>query len=157
LVIDTNVPLVANGMHPPASLDCIRACTQVLSEARLGVIRIDDDGLILSEYRHHLSHHGEPGIGDAFFKWLWDNQANPLYCQKIPITYDEAGGREFLEFPDDPDLQSFDRSDRKFVAVAIASGANPSIINASDTDWHIFRVALGRYVTVRFICPELMT
>ena len=155
-MIDTNVPAVANGLHPPASLDCISACTEVLSEARFGVIYIDDDGLILSEYSHYLSHRGEPGVGDAFFKWLWDNQANPRYCQRVPITQDEFGDREFLEFPDDPDLIAFHRDDRKFVAVAIASGASPEIINASDTDWQIFRLPLSRYVAIRFVCPELM-
>lgn len=156
MVIDTNVPLVANGLHPPASDDCIRACTQVLSEVRSGLIVIDDDGLILAEYKNHLSHRGQPGVGDAFFKWLWDNQANPHRCRRVPITYDAECGRDFLEFPDDPDLHGFDHSDRKFVAVAIASGINPAIVNAADTDWHIFRTPLERYVRISFICPELM-
>lgn len=155
LVIDTNVPAVANLMHPPATLDCVEACIEALSAARRGIVLMDDTGLIFSEYHHYLSHRGQPGVGDAFFKWLWDNQANPLHCQKVAIEY-VGGDLEFAEFPNDPDLQRFDRSDRKFVAVAIASGVNPPILNASDTDRYNFRLPLTRYVTLQFLCPELM-
>lgn len=61
------------------------------------------------------------------------------------------------DFPDDEMLAGFDRDDRKFVAVAIASGESPPILNASDTDWHDHRQALSRHgVAVEFVCPELM-
>ncbi|HSU82609.1 MAG TPA: hypothetical protein VLR69_09330, partial [Thermoanaerobaculia bacterium] len=57
----------------------------------------------------------------------------------------------------DPDLAAFDPSDRKFVAVAVASGEQPEILNASDTDWWHHREALSRHgVEVRFLCPQLM-
>ena len=150
------MPVVANRMHLPAPMECIEACIAALSAARLGVVLIDDGGLILAEYRHYLSHRGQPGVGDAFFKWLWDNQANPEHCRKVEITYVDGSEMDFVEFPADADLRAFDRSDRKFVAVAIASGVNPPILNASDTDWHIFRAPLARYVTVHFLCPTLM-
>jgi hypothetical protein len=68
---------------------------------------------------------GQPGPGDAFFKWLWDNQGHLDHCRQVSITRMKGGSRSFEEFPDDPDLARFDREDRKFVAVAIASGEQP--------------------------------
>ena len=118
---------------------------------------MDDNYLIFDEYRRHLSHSGQPGVGDAFFKWLWDNQANPRYCRQITITPLESDHTNFEEFPDDPELASFDRSDRKFVAVALASREFPMILNASDNDWWEHREAFARHkVNVQFLCPNLM-
>src|SRR5258706_211035 len=140
-------------MHPPASLECREACIATLKAARLSVVILDDESRILDEYRRHLSHSGQPGLGDAFFKWLWDNQGNPARCRRVPITSIRGSDRNFAEFPADPDLDGFDPSDRKFVAVAIASGVNPTIHNASDRDWADFRAPLTRYVVINFICP----
>jgi len=65
--------------------------------------------------------------------------------------------REFAEFPADEQLANFDPSDRKFVAVALAAGDAPPILNASDTDWWPVRRALDAHgLTVKFLCPELM-
>lgn len=116
---------------------------------------IDDDQFILDEYRKHCSFSGQPGLGDAFFKWLWNRQADPRYCRQVHITPDPT--REFVEFPADQRLRNFDRSDRKFVAVALAAGDSPPVFNASDTDWWHAREVLGEHgVTVRFLCRELM-
>jgi len=157
LVIDTNVTIVANGQAEQAPLDCVSACIVALQDARhKRPVLIDDLGLILDEYRRYLSFAGQPGPGDSFFKWLWDNQANELYCRAVTITAQDE--REFLEFPDDPDLAGFDRSDRKFVAVAIASAAFPVVLNASDTrSWGTYQEPLAKHsVRIEFLCPELM-
>ncbi|MDP2644195.1 MAG: hypothetical protein Q8P24_04600 [Desulfobacterales bacterium] len=157
VVIDTNVGIVANRRHESANVDCILACIKALSKARQQVVVVDDAFRIFAEYRRYLSPSGQPGPGDAFFKWLWDNQGNRRRCQQINITALSFGDGDFLEFPHDPDLAGFDRSDRKFVAVAIASGTFPPILNASDKDWWEYREALGRNgITVEFLCPELM-
>ena len=43
------------------------------------------------------------------------------------------------------------------VAVARASGADPELLNATDTDWWHYREALKENgVNVVFLCPELM-
>ena len=90
-----------------------------------------------------------------FFLWLWQNQANPEYCRKISVTPHEDRG--FEEFPDDPDLSAFDQDDRKFVAVALASGTGPNVLNASDTGWWLHQQALHQHgVEIVFLCPELM-
>ena len=155
VVIDTNVLVVANRQHEGASPDCEEACMNALDQARKGLVLLDEDGKILDEYANRCSHAGQPGVGDAFFKWLWDNQANPKHCQKVRITPDP--NREFAEFPDDPDLSGFDRKDRKFVAVALASGLDPEVLNATDKGWYYYSAALKRNgVRVRFLCPDAM-
>ena len=75
--------------------------------------------------------------------------------RQVTITPHEQRG--FEEFPDDPELARFDRDDRKFVAVALASGTSPPIVNASDRDWWEHREALQVHgIEILFLCPELM-
>ena len=156
IVMDTNVAIVANGKTeqagPRCRLCCINNLRQMMDERR---ILLDDKNLIYGEYKERLSYSGQPGPGDAFFKWLHDNQGHPEHCRRVAVTLDSD--REFEEFPDDPGLASFDRSDRKFVAVALASGTGPKVLNASDTDWRDYCQELQRHgVAVVFLCPELM-
>ena len=158
IVMDTNVAVVANGGAGQAGDSCVLTCITTLLEIRDSQrVLLDEAGSILEEYRRHLSPSGQPGPGDAFFKWLWDNQAHSDHCRQVAITPTHVGTRMFEEFPDDPDLKAFDPSDRKFVALAIASGERPSVLNAADTDWWNHREALGRHgIETRFLCPELM-
>lgn len=155
-VLDTNVPVVANKSTPHANQECILACVRALRQFQDGrMLLLDDKGLILDEYRKNLSASGQPGPGDAFFRWLWDNQANERHCRAIAVTPNDDLG--FEEFPDDPRLGSFDVDDRKFVAVAVASTTDPEVLNASDTDWWHYLVPLNDHgVSVTFLCPELM-
>jgi len=157
VVVDTNVPIAANGGASHAGPECVLRCTNRLETVIKRQIVLIDDGMhIFSEYMNHLSPSGQPGVGDFFMKWVWLHQANPRHCLRIRITKQE-GRDDFREFPQDPDLENFDRADRKFVAVALASGVAPPILNATDTDWWAYREPLRRNgVTVDFICPELM-
>lgn len=155
VIVDTNVPITANGhaeqASPTCRLACITALRLIQAQRRISV---DQSGLILQEYRRHLSPNGQPGLGDAFFKWLWNNQANPEVCVPVPIT-PTADGYDFAEFPDDPALARFDPSDRKFVAVARAHPAHPPIYNAVDTDWLHYQEALASHgVVVAQLCPD---
>jgi len=157
VVIDTNVFVVANGKHDKAGTKCERACINALRAARRKIILLDDSYEIFDEYRRNVAGSGQPGIGDAFFKWLWYNQANPDHCRLIAITPVAGSEVDYAEFPSDSDLKAFDVDDRKFVAVALASKMKPAILNASDTDWWNFRECLARNgVKVKFLCPELM-
>ena len=155
VVVDTNVLVVSNGKSPQASAACVAACINALVDTvRESVVSIDSLGLILEEYANQgLSHSGQPGVGDYFFKWLFDNQWNVARCERVEIT--EHAARGFEEFPEVAELQAFDRSDRKFVAVALASANDPEILNAVDSDWWDFRVALAAAgVRIRFLCPD---
>lgn len=156
-VVDTNVPIVANASQTPqADLACVLSCIDSLEQIQNeGVLLMDDKYLIFQEYDTYLNHSGQPGAGDRFFRWLVLNQGNPQSCRIISLTFDLNS--EFVEFPTDPALMSFDRSDRKFVAVALGSGTAPEILNATDSDWWQHRDALQQNgVNITFLCPQLM-
>lgn len=157
IVIDTNVLLVANGQTPQASLACQEASHAALEAARnRGTVLVDSDREIFSEYIAYLNFSGQPGLGDMFFKWLWDNQGHEELCQQVNIHRVEDE-RVYAEFPADPRLSGFDRSDRKFAAVALASQGNPPILNASDSDWWEFKQVLEENgLMIRNLCPELI-
>jgi hypothetical protein len=155
-VVDTNVPVVANGKSH-ADPGCVIACLDALSGVRSnGIIVLDDAMQILHEYMKNLSLAGEPGAGDAFMKWVWSVQADENHCEQVSLTPRYGhGADDFEEFPDDPGLAAFDRSDRKFVAAARASVKDPIILNAVDSDWAESHAALERSgLTVRFLCPQ---
>jgi len=157
-VVDTNVAVVANGAADHATPDCVLSCLDWIERVRKnGIILLDSAQLILKEYMNHLSLSGQPGAGDAFMKWVWVNQANPRCCEQVPITPNPSDENDIKEFPDDPNLQGFDPSDRKFVAVALISRKNPQVLNAVDTDWWNFRRVLRKYgVRIVFLCPDMM-
>lgn len=156
VVVDTNVAMVASRHAPQADAACIDACVQRLNAiTRTGCLLVDDLGLILAEYAKTLGHAGQPGAGEKFVKWAFTNQSSKL-VRKVSITQcSDAGWRRFDQFPNRADLSTFDKSDQKFVAVAVASGENPPILNAVDSDWwnHIAALtAIG--VSVEFVCPQ---
>ncbi|HUK57963.1 MAG TPA: hypothetical protein VLV50_01940 [Stellaceae bacterium] len=151
--MDTNVPAVANGRDSIFPLECQLKCI-VRLEAIVAQCRvfIDERGLIMEEYARHLSYAGQPGVGDRFFRHLFQNQANPSACRRIAIPI-RVGDGEFEAFPRDARLANFDRADRKFVAVALASGHSPAIQNATDSDWNKFERILALHgVRVDNIC-----
>jgi hypothetical protein len=155
-VVDTNVPIGANGKShadPACVIACIDGLSTVCSE---GVIVLDDAMRILKEYMDHLSLSGEPGAGDAFIKWVWNVQGDEKRCERVALTpCDENGAENFAEFPDDPDLAGFDRKDRKFAAAALASLKAPIVLNALDSDWAESYDALVRNgLTIQFLCPQ---
>ena len=161
IIVDTNVAVVTNQRDTHAAPACVSACVrqlQMLMNNTL-VLVIDQQWLILKEYMRELHSSGQPGVGDAFLKWVLSNQANPTRCEQVPITLkpfheDET---DFEEFPDDPRLAHFDRADRKFVAVARAHPENPPIANATDTDWRDYATVLAEHgVIINFLCPAEM-
>ncbi len=158
LVVDTNVAVVANDKANHVSDEaCINACKETLIKIidKKNKVAMDDGYRILDEYIKNLSFSGQPGVGDAFFRWIYEHQACTEYVEQVHIT--SRDGDDFEEFPNDSDLKGFDSSDRKFVAVALASPLNPTILNASDTDWWIYRKALERCgCNIKFLCPHLM-
>lgn len=150
-LVDTNVLVVANarlGEHQA----CVDACVDCIAKFTSGVYKLHLDSLdhILTEYGRHIQHATPKGVGDLFFIWASTYKATPTYCIQVDISPDP--GRGYIEFPSDPSLVNFDRSDRKFVAVAIASGQNPTIFNATDSDWHQFAGPLSNHVCVVELC-----
>lgn len=158
VVVETNVIAVANELADHVDVDCITACIDALHTAqKKRKVVIDSNQLLFQEYFRYANRSGQPRTGDAFIKWLWDNQANIKRVECVSISPLASAPDNFKEFPNDPSLNQFDPSDRKFVAVARASKRNPAIINATDSDWWAFRDRLkANGVTVKFICPQMM-
>lgn len=154
VVVDTNVLVVANDLFHQTGPDCVEACTQELIRTQRDRRLLLDWGReILGEYQRQVAGPGQGGVGTEFFKRA-AAQAD-VSVAFVHITAD--GDRGFREFPEDPELETFDRSDRKFVAVAVASGNNPEIVHAADRGWKRHREPLARLgIRVRRIarCPE---
>lgn len=142
-VVDTNVLIAANGRETHASVECQLSCVEQLMQivSKPDKVCIDSLDLIMAEYRRYASYAGAPGVGDMFFRHVHDNIGNVTLCEQVGI---HPGGGSFLEYPTDPNLAGFDLSDHKFVAVCRASAYKPTIVNATDSDWKIFRQPLAK-------------
>ena len=98
---------------------------------------------------HTLSFSGAPGVGDAFFKHVFNNQCHSDRVRRVPVTPAADDRRGFEGLPEN----SFDRSDRKFLAVAVA--AHAVVLNATDSDWGEQAALMDKLgVEVRQLCPQ---
>ena len=72
-VVDTNVPIVANGRPNPddsgvPSNACRIAAIEFLVDTlESGKVLLDQAGEIQAEYRRYLNPRGQPGVGDRFY------------------------------------------------------------------------------------------
>lgn len=154
-IVDTNVPIVANGQENVSDACLINCIEHIKKIIKKGLIAIDDKYLILNEYIKHLSHRGQPGIGDKFLKWVLTNQRNPQRCKIVSITPLGEAEENFREFPIHPKLADFDPSDRKFVAVSVAHPEHPPILEATDSKWLSWEKTLKQFdINIIFVCPE---
>lgn len=154
IVIDTNVPIVANGRSDPSnggrapSVMCRLAAINCLEET-LATRRVllDIAGEIQAEYHRYLNPAGQPGVGDLFYQQML--MSAPSRVERLDLPQDASGA--YADFPDDPALDGFDPSDRKFAAMARRSGA--PVANATDSDWLNHSVALAANgIAVKFVC-----
>ena len=148
--VDTNVAMAANGRKTHADEQCQLACVQELqSLVARETVAIDDRWLVLDEYKKHLSFSGMPGVGDMFFKHVFNNQHQNKYVRKVAVTPSEDSRRGFEGLP----KNTFDPSDRKFLAVAVAADA--IVLNATDSDWDEQKPLMDELgVEVRQLCPR---
>lgn len=161
VIVDTNVPITANGDAPQASTECKTKCIDWIEKIIQShyILRLDDGWHILDEYERRLRSEGQPGVGDRLLRWVLINRPNPARCRLVPITpLDGNGPSPFAEFPSDPALAGFDPDDHKFVAVALADQAKAPILNATDRDWWEYRIPLeANGVQIEFLCADAMT
>lgn len=157
-LVDTNVPKTANRARDPATIpdelvDCVFACIEAVNHVvKNGGLVIDSGEEIYDEYRRQLSLKGQPGLGDVFMKWVHDNRWGFPEEDRVTIM---KNGESYDEFPDHDGLIKFDKSDRKFVAVANAHPEKPPILQATDSKWWGWKEALAEVgITVTFLCPE---
>jgi len=155
-VVDTNVPVVANGKSeqaPPGLVE--KAICAIRDLMNSGIVAIDDGDRILGEYRRNLHLSGEPGVGDSFVRWVHDNSANSECCMRATLHCTDESIQSFDEFPEGLDGVAVDISDRKFIAVANANVPPCPILQAVDFKWWGWRKALAsKGITVQFIDPE---
>ena len=149
-VVDTNVAVAANGRRTHADLQCQRSCVERLAAVvKEEVVAIDDAGLVFEEYTRRLSRSGQPGVGDAFLKYLFDHQYHSARIRRVTVTRSANPRRGFEELPEN----GLDRSDRKFLAVAIVAKA--VVLNAMERDWNEQKALLNHlWVQVRQLCPQ---
>ena len=149
-VVDTNVAIAANGRRTHADTQCRLTCVQWLkSLVAQEVVAIDDGNLILNEYKNHLDFSGGPSVGDVFFKHVFNNQYQGERVRRVAVTPSQDDRRGFEELPSN----TFDPSDRKFLAVAVVAEA--VVLNATDSDWGeqaTLMDALG--VEINQLCPQ---
>ena len=153
-VVDTNVLVAANGRATHADKACQLTCVDELARlAREEVVCIDNRWLIMREYERRTAPSGQPGLGTAFFKWVWQtmNDTNRVHIVEIEPVDEE--GRDFT----DPALPPNNlKKDAKFLAVAVKADA--AVVNALDSDWDENReLTDGLGVEVRQLCPQHAT
>jgi hypothetical protein len=152
-VVDTNVVLVANGLHADVSPECVKTCALTLQILmRSGRLALDDGFRILLEYQNKTQPKKGNGPGDAFIKWALQNRCNAKRVDQVTLVEHEQRG--FESFPDDAALANFDAADRKFVAVSGAHPDTPFIAQATDSKWLGWAPTLKRHgIDVAFLCP----
>lgn len=151
-VVDTNVPIVANGPAPndesPPSAECREAAVRFLMDVlKSGKILLDFAGEIQNEYRTYLSPSGQPGVGDRFYQAVLNSA--PRQIERIDLPKRDDG--EFADLPQALIDANFDPSDRKFAA--LARREQVPVFNATDSDWLDHRATLNdNGIQVAFLC-----
>ena len=149
-VVDTNVAIVANRRETDADVRCQLNCVERLRAlTSREIVAIDDGGSILEEYKRRLNFSGMPGVGDAFLKHVFNYQYQDDRVRRVAVTPSDDDGRGFEELPEN----TFDRSDRKFLAVAVVAEA--VVLSATDSDWDE-QAALMNALSVKVsqLCPQ---
>jgi len=152
--VDTNVAIVANGQCDAKQKDkapsaiCRLAAIEFLENLlKKGRIVLDVAGDIQAEYHRHLSPRGQPGVGDRFYLEVLNSA--PKRVDRVDLPKNPDGS--YQHFPDAPELEKFDPSDRKFAA--LARKQKIPVANACDSDWLDHRAALEvNGVAVHFVC-----
>ena len=158
LIIDTNVPLKAANIHPEDEIDrnCSKSCLSFIKALMdsENIVVLDKGREIIKEYQKNIDINSADNVASQFLIWLLRN----MMTDKVDVhEITNIGNNTYKEFPDSPDLKGFDRSDRKFVALANAHPADPSIYNGSDTDWWNYKDALAREgIHIVFLSEEYM-
>ena len=152
-LLDTNVPVLANGTDNVELTTVADECIDVVMDiVRRGGLVLDAGDRIFDEYRANLSLAGQPGVGDLFMKWVHENRWNDTQCCRVAVTCTDEANQTFAEFPTSGGLAEFDRSDRKFVAVANAHPKKPPIVEAVDYKWWGWKGVLAEAgVSVLFV------
>jgi hypothetical protein len=153
-IIDTNVPLIAQG-NSVFSADCEANCADFMDEVIAGrkTIVLDSAWHILGEYENNISTKGPISYLKIYLKWLFNNMANPQRVKLVNIHPDKD--KVFEEVPQCISEIGFDKSDLKFVAVSVANRNLAPIVEAADSKWIGWEPALiSEGISVAFLCRQ---
>ena len=147
-IVDTNVPIVANGTNEAVCFECRFRTVEFLEKMmNSGILIVDLNGEVETEYWRNLRT-DYPGVGNRFIQHFLTANANRV--QRVELTPTKNGFEE-LEFAGP--LKNFDLSDRKFAALSKATG-RPVYVSV-DSDWAISRDGLQKAgVTINFLCGD---
>jgi hypothetical protein len=147
-VIDTNIPIVANGDEPNVTSACQLKAIELLQKAiSYGKIYLDQGGEIQKEYRSHLQARGQPGVGDRFYLEVINSHPDRI----LRVELEKRADGEYADLPQPIIDSGFDPSDRVFAAVA--KKVHAQVYNAVDTDWLEHRAVIEENgIPITFIC-----
>ena len=159
-IIDTNVWVVASGGHEGAFGDCVMACIELLSGLReQGAALVMDESSFLGEcpgnsvLRELKDNLREGGYGHDLF---WNHVFHNGCFTPVRIDHDDEGAAlpmVILQREQDGSTNSFEPSDRKWIALQLAHPLHPEIHNAVDGDWEKARQDLATYgIRVKQLC-----
>ncbi len=160
-VIDENVLVNSMKEAPDENTTdtCIRNCMQTLMDVRKGVVVLDDTNIIYRKYRSHFRETPTRKTPE-FLVWLLSVQHIPNFCERVKVTPLEPSYAEVpheLRFPDEEN-KVFDLDDHIWLAVAKASKLEPTIVNATDSDWKIWQTRLEQHgFRVNCVCELTAT
>lgn len=161
VVIDTNVLIYADNTEQKYQL-CAQSCIHGINVAKEGIVVLDSENEIMKEYRRYIvadyskySITSQLPSAGLFLKWLFDNLYNDASVEKVDCSHIDF--ENYPIFTEDSELIHFDRSDRKFVVVAMRSSLNPTIVVAIDRGWWNHKEVLRRHVDIEFVCEDLIS
>ena len=140
-VLDTNVLLVASAGDPSspfkdsphvplAEQRAVLAWLREFRRDRSRLLVLDSQREVMREYKKQL------GKNDYGYQVVIEKLQTARFHR---IQLDEGGA---AQLPEPLRTEVKDRSDRKFVAVALADAGASSLVNACDTDWYDCEAAL---------------
>lgn len=103
----------------------------------------------MSEYAPYTKYAGSPGVGDMFFRYVFDNQYADEFVRRVVIEPVDDETRGYSCLPEN----ALKAGDRAVLAIAVAARA--SVVNATDSDWEEQReLTDGLSVPVIQLCGE---
>lgn len=162
-VVDENVLVVANdltlvslnrpvrcvGASDECRINCVRALEELIEG---GGLILDDRSEYLEKYAAHANFSGQPGIGDAFMRLVYERGYDPGWATRVVIR-NEAGYIIPQIFMD----CGFHDDDFLWVAGAFNAPEEAEILNACDSDYFEHAADLAALpVSVRELCEMVV-
>lgn len=140
---------MANGRQTHASLACQLECVDFLLECKQDrSLLLDAAGVVLALYSSKCNWSGQPGTGDEFFLWAFNNSHG---VEVVDLARDASG--RYVDVPDA--LEDFDRDDHIWLALVLKASGDAQIVNAVDSDYLENSSELeAASVDVLELCPD---